>query len=104
MKYLLLSLLVLSTTVMSADKKIVAQVASSNSRTATDETLDITPEDKSEKMADKTGLYTNNHSMKAQIICKTHDGKNIKIGEKGYKECIQNVKKDNSDVKVEFVK
>ena len=104
MKYLLLSLLVFSTTVMSADKKIVAQVPSNNSMTATNETLDVTPVDKSEKMADKTGLYTNNHSMKAQITCKTHDGKNIKINEKGYKECMQNVKKDNSDVKVEFVK
>ena len=104
MKYLLLSLLVLSTAAMSAEKKVVAQAATKKTVTTGDKTLDVTPESKSEEMADQTGLYTEKHSMKAHISCKAKDGHVIKHGEKGYEECIKNVKNDNSDVKVEFEK
>ncbi len=104
MKYLLLSLLVVSTIAMSEDKKIVAQVPSNNSKIGAEETMDINPKDKSEEVAGKTGLFTKNHSMKAQITCKSRDGKSIRTGEKGYEECMQNVRNNNSDVKVEFVK
>lgn len=104
MKFLLLSLLVFSTTAMSADKKMVAQVPSNKSITTTDKTLDVTPETVSDAMAKETGLITNNHSMKASISCKNKDGQVIKHNEKGYKECLENVKKENSDVKVKFEK
>lgn len=104
MKYLLLALLIFSTSAMSADKKRVAQTTTKKTVAVSDKTLDVTPESPSEEMADKTGLYTNNHSMKAHVTCKAKDGHVIKHGEKGYEECIKNVKNDNSDVKVEFEK
>ena len=104
MKYLLLSLLVLSASAMSADQKTVAQAKTKKSITTAPTTLDVTPESASEEMADKTGLYTNNYSMKAKVSCKAHDGHEIKQGEKGYEECIKNAKNDSSAVKVEFEK
>jgi len=104
MKYLLLSLLVLSTAAMSADKKTIAQATTKKTGTTSAKTLDVTPESKSEEMADQTGLYTEKHSMKANISCKSKDGHVIKHCEKGYEECIKNVKNDSSDVKVEFEK
>ena len=104
MKYLFLSLLVLSTTVMSSEKKTVAQASAKKTVVTSDKTLDVTPESESEEVAEKTGLYTDSHSMKANVSCKTKAGREIKQGEKGYKECIKNVKNKNSDVKVEFEK
>lgn len=104
MKYLLLSLLVLSTAAMSADKKTVAQATNKKAAAEASNTLDVEPGSKSEEMAEQTGLYTNKHSMKAKISCKAKDGHEIKHGEKGYEECIKNVKNDSSDVKVEFEK
>lgn len=101
MKYLLLSLLVFSNFAMSADKKTVAQVKPT---ITTDKTLDVTPESTTEEVSEKTGLYTNKHSMKAQITCKNSDGREIKQGQKGYKECLKNVKTDDSNVKVKFEK
>lgn len=104
MKYLLLSLLVLSTTILSAENKTVAQAPTKKPVINLDKTLDVTPESESEEVAEKTGLYTESHSMKANVSCKTKAGREIKQGEKGYKECLKNVKKKNSDVKVEFEK
>lgn len=99
MKYLLLSLLVFSTAAVSAEQKIIAQAATKKTA-APDKTLDAAPESASKEMADQTGLFTNNHSMKAKVSCKTKDGHEIKPNEKGYDECLKN----SSDVKVEFEK
>jgi hypothetical protein len=88
---------------MSAGKKTVAQAPAKKVVTL-EKTLDVTPESETEEVAEKTGLYTDNHSMKAKVSCKTKAGHEIKQGEKGYEECIKNVKNENSDVKVEFEK
>lgn len=110
MKYLLLSLLVLSTTAFSAEKT-VAQ-ASMKKKTTTQEvdskSLDVTPTSKEQEMADETALYTEKHSMKAQVKCKAKDGHELKAGEKGYEDCLKKVKANKHDpkeeVKVEFEK
>ena len=104
MKYLLLTLLIFSAAAFGNDDESIAQVPSNDLITTTDKTLDIDPESVSDEAVDKTGLYTNDLSMKAKVTCKTRNGREIKQGEKGYKKCIKNVKKKRSDVKVKFVK
>lgn len=105
MKYLLLSLLVLSTTAISAEK-MVAQA--SMKKAVTTKEVDVTPTTKEEEMADETALYTEKHSMKAQVTCKTKDGAVLKANDKGYEACIKKVKAQKHDpkaeVKVEFEK
>lgn len=104
MKYLLLSLLVLSTSSFAAEKKVVAQTTTKTKAATTDKTLDVTPESKTQEVADETALYTEKHMMKAKVSCKAKDGHELKQGDKGYEECLKKVKGKDSDVKVEFEK
>lgn len=100
MKYLLLSLLVFSTQVMSAEKKVVSQVT--KKQAVEKETLDMDPSSKTREIVDETALYTEKHGMKAKVSCKTKEGKELKQGDKGYEECLK--AHPEADVKVEFEK
>lgn len=100
MKYLLLLLLVLSTSAMTAEKK-VAQATTKKMVQTEEGSLDVEPKDKTKEMADKTGLYTNSPDMKANVSCKEDNGHELKAGDKGYEECL---KKHKAEVKVEFKK
>lgn len=109
MKYLLLALLVLSTSVMSADKKTVAQSMKKNTTAETDsKTMNVAPADKNKEITDETALYTDAPELKAKVTCKAKDGHELKAGDKGYEACIKKVKASKDDpkaeVKVEFEK
>lgn len=105
MTYLLLALLVLSTTtVMSAEKKVIAHTMAKKPNVAVEtdtKSLDIDPADKTKEIADETALYTDAPEMKAKVICKTKDGHELKAGDKGYKACIKKVKANKHDSKAE---
>jgi GTP:adenosylcobinamide-phosphate guanylyltransferase len=103
MKYLLLSLLVVSTTVFSAEK-MVAQSSMKKKPSISEvdgKSLDISPTSMEEERADETALYTQKHSMKAQVTCKAKDGHVLKAGDEGYEDCLQKAK---AELKVEFEK
>lgn len=110
MKYLLLVLFVLSTTAISAEKKVIAQAMKKNSTIVeTDKkSLDVDPADKTQEIADETALYTDAPEIKTKVTCKTKDGHELNAGDKGYKACIKKVKASKHDpkaeVKVEFEK
>jgi hypothetical protein len=110
MKYLLLALLVLSTTAMSAEKKVAQAIAKKpNVAAETDaKSLDVDPANKTQEIADETALYTDAPEMKTKVTCKTKDGHELKAGDKGYKACLKKVKASKHDpkaeVKVEFEK
>lgn len=105
MKYLLLSLLVLSTTAMSADaKKKTAQTSAKSSAQTMSElgkidenTLNVAPESKTKEITDDTALYAKPNNVKVNFSCKAKDGHEIKQGEKGYDECLQKVKNDKNN-------
>lgn len=118
MKFLLLSVLVLSTVspAFAADKKKAIIKTSANDKASMKElgkidskTLDMEPQSKKEEIADETALYAEPSKVKVNFSCKAKDGHEIKQGEKGYDECLQKVKNDknnphepNADIKVNF--
>lgn len=102
MKYLLLlSLLALSTTAMTSEKKVAQATTKKMAKVEEENSLDVDPKDKTQEIADKTGLYTNGPDVKANVSCKEKDGHELKVGDKGYEECL---KKHKTEVKVEFKK
>jgi hypothetical protein len=110
MKYLLLALLVLSTTAMSAEKKVAQAISKKPNVAAETDTksLDVDPADKTKEIVDETALYTDAPDVKAKVTCKAKDGHELNPGERGYKACIRKVKSSKHDpkaeVKVEFEK
>lgn len=110
MKYLLLSLVVLSTSAMAADaKKSVA--ATSKTTQSTKGTLDVNPKSKADEVSEDTALTLRPEQVKVDISCKEKGGHELKHGDKGYEECLQKVKEDKknshdpkADVKVDFKK
>ncbi len=100
MKYLVLPLLVLSLSTFAADKKMKS-LASSTVKNDETRTLDITPQDKTDEIADKTATLTDAEFVKAEVTCKTKDGHQFKEGDSGYKECL---KKAKADLQVKFKK
>jgi hypothetical protein len=103
MKYLLLALLVLSTSAMAADAKKVSSV-----KTDTKGTLDVTPTSMKDEVSEDTPLVMDSKNVKVNITCKAKDGHELKHGDKGYNECLEKVKNDkhgkDADVKVDFKK
>ena len=102
MKFLLLSLLVLSSATFAADKKPKGATANGNKMSAQDKmdskTLDINPGDKSKDVGEDTALYTDSDKMKMKVTCKSHtDGHELKQGEAGYEDCLQKVKNDKKN-------
>lgn len=116
MKFLVMSLLVLSLTsnlnAAEKSKKVAASKTNATNKmktlgTVDQETLDVEAKDKNADVKDETALYTDSDKMKVSFSCKTKDGHEIKQGEKGYDECLQKVKNDknnphdpNADIKV----
>jgi hypothetical protein len=114
MKFLL-SLLVISlmsSPAWSAEGKKTAAspTKSTNSKVIPDQnkgTLDITPSGK-EDVTEDTALVMKPEDVKADVTCKAHNGHELKHGDKGYKDCLKNVKKDknnkDAEIKVDFKK
>ena len=111
MKYLLLSLLVLSTATMAADKaerttNTRAKIAEPSSKT-----LDLETKGKTEDVTEDKALVMKPSDVKMDVTCKEKNGHELKHGDKGYEACLEQMKKDkknphapNADVKVDFKK
>jgi hypothetical protein len=110
MKYLLLALLVLSTSVMSQENSMM-KASAPKLKNDSKGTLDVTPKSKTEDVTEDKALVMKPDQVKMVVTCKAKDGHELKHGDKGYEECIQKMKNDkknphapNADVKVDFKK
>lgn len=97
MKYLILSLLVLSMSAFAADSKMKS-TTKNTVKAAEAGTMDIDPKDKTEDMADHTPTLTDK-DVNVHVICKGKDGHELKEGDAGYKACINKVKTDKKNSK-----
>jgi hypothetical protein len=97
---LILTILIFSFSSFAADKKNMT-VAKSIIKTAESGILDINPKDKTEDITDKTLTLTDKDIIKAEVTCKTKDGKEFKDGDAGYKDCLE---KSKAELEVKFKK
>lgn len=109
MKVLVVSLMVLSMSVMAADKKVT--VINKPKTDTTPKTLNVEGGGEKEDIVDQTATLTDKNPMKAHVTCKTEDGQELKQGDADYKACLKKVKADKhnknnpkADVEVKFEK
>ncbi|MBC7427655.1 MAG: hypothetical protein H7336_03525 [Bacteriovorax sp.] len=110
MKYLILSMLVLSTSAHAADSKMKSTTKNIVKSESTG-TMDIDPKNKTEEMADQTATLSDKDVAKMYVTCKAKDGHEMKQGDTGYEDCLKKVKSDKknskdpkADVDVKFEK
>ena len=111
MKYLLLSLLVLSVSAMAATTATKSTTKSGMIKDDSKGTLNLESKSKESEASEEKALVMDPKDVKMDVSCTAKDGHELKQGEKGYEACLKKAKHDKknphdpkADIKVDFKK